>query len=71
MSTLIMLIVFFGTAIIWWNSVAKINAAVFEGKITARYVLKHIGIAILTALAAVLVLFVTTKFIPDNTSFRF
>jgi hypothetical protein len=48
MGTALMLIVFFGTIIITWNSVVKLRVAVFERKVTIRYVLKHLGIMVLT-----------------------
>jgi hypothetical protein len=51
-----MLIVFFGGAIVLLNSAVKLNAAFFERKVTSRLVLKHIGIMILTAIVAILIL---------------
>jgi hypothetical protein len=68
MGTALMLIVFFGTIIIGWNSVVKLNAAVFERKVTLRYVLKHLGIMVLTIVAALLLLW-SIQFLPKSLRF--
>jgi hypothetical protein len=68
MGTVLMLIVFFGTAIIGWNSVVKLNVAVFQRKVTLRYVLKHLGIIVLTVVAA-LVLLWSIQFLPKSLRF--
>ena len=65
MGTAIMLIVFFGTIIIGWNSVVKLNVAVLERKVTLKYVLKHLGIMVLTVIVALLVLW-SIHFLPKT-----
>lgn len=68
MGTALMLIVFFGTIIITWNSVVKLKVAVFERKVTIRYVLKHLGIMVLTIIVAFLVLW-SIHFLPKALRF--
>ena len=68
MGTALMLIVFFGTIIIGWNSVVKLNVAVFERKVTLRYVLKHLGIMVLTVVTALLILW-SIQFLPKSLRF--
>jgi hypothetical protein len=68
MGTALMLIVFFGTIIITWNSVVKLRVAVFERKVTIRYVLKHLGIIVLTFIVAFLVLW-SIHFLPKALRF--
>ena len=64
-----MLIVFFGTVIMMFNSIVKINTAVFEGKVKLKYVLKHFGIMMLTFILAALVLILAAKFLPASLRF--
>jgi len=68
MGTALMLIVFFGTIIITWNSVVKLRVTVFERKVTIRYVLKHLGIIVLTFIVAFLVLW-SIPFLPKALRF--
>ena len=68
MGTLIMLIVFFGFTIIGWNSVVRLNEAVFERKVTWKYVLKHIGIMVLVTVVAILIL-LSIRFLPKSLRF--
>jgi len=64
MWTLLTIIVFIGFFIVAGNSVAKVNVALFKGKITFKYVLKHIGIIILTTIVIIILIFLGTK-IPE------
>ena len=68
MSTAIMIIVFIGGGIMLLNSAVKINVAVFERKLTGRYVLKHFGIMILTVIVAILIL-LSIQFLPKSLRF--